>query len=537
MLITKKFKSVNINKQKKQFIESVAIKIRAVKNELSNEIFIRHREDIFFSRSTFYHKNMTIYDFVKLTKHKRDISYGVNFFMEAQKNVYSNYLTQVTNLKCSFSSTNVLHKVVKYLVFHYNHSNPLVFFNIINSYIKSISKKKSPTVDEINKMNFLQTVLNYVNKYSNRPNNELMKTVEYIQRLMILRIHKCNYKSLNFSSYNLLSNKKPMVEYTDATNLSKNSKANGIINFNLQKVEKLIQIPCKISSRYHEDLSSYDYKYNKVNQSRIYYNFIFCDDGEIAIHLLKDDPNYGKNNVKNTTLEQDVIGVDVNTKNNLFALSDGSMIDYDKKLIKKARRYNKYIAKIQHNKELNKNNKKYGKKVLKRINKMNRCSLGHEQRKAHQLIYEIQKRNKKHIVMEDLNISGCKTKAKHDSGDNYNNVAKVLHINDYKNEIKRQANKHDIMLSEVNAAFTSQTCSECGNINKNNRTKQETFSCTHCGFELNADVNAAINIKNRITVDELRNALERYDASTQMYVGSYHKRKSTYQQIYQQIYG
>ncbi len=42
--------------------------------------------------------------------------------------------------------------------------------------------------------------------------------------------------------------------------------------------------------------------------------------------------------------------------------------------------------------------------------------------------------------------------------------------------------------------YTSQTCSRCGCVNKNNRQTQATFRCTACGFELNADHNAALNI-------------------------------------------
>ena len=40
----------------------------------------------------------------------------------------------------------------------------------------------------------------------------------------------------------------------------------------------------------------------------------------------------------------------------------------------------------------------------------------------------------------------------------------------------------------------SQTCSRCGHKDKNNRPTQEQFKCTSCGFELNADHNAALNI-------------------------------------------
>ena len=43
-------------------------------------------------------------------------------------------------------------------------------------------------------------------------------------------------------------------------------------------------------------------------------------------------------------------------------------------------------------------------------------------------------------------------------------------------------------------SYTSQTCSRCGHVDKENRQTQEKFVCTKCGFELNADHNAAINI-------------------------------------------
>ena len=43
-------------------------------------------------------------------------------------------------------------------------------------------------------------------------------------------------------------------------------------------------------------------------------------------------------------------------------------------------------------------------------------------------------------------------------------------------------------------SYTSQTCSRCGHVDKENRQTQETFVCTKCGFELNADHNASINI-------------------------------------------
>lgn len=49
-------------------------------------------------------------------------------------------------------------------------------------------------------------------------------------------------------------------------------------------------------------------------------------------------------------------------------------------------------------------------------------------------------------------------------------------------------------LIKINPAYTSQTCSACGTIDKQSRESQARFSCTSCGHTMNADHNAAINI-------------------------------------------
>ncbi|MFI7701510.1 zinc ribbon domain-containing protein [Nonomuraea sp. NPDC049480] len=52
-------------------------------------------------------------------------------------------------------------------------------------------------------------------------------------------------------------------------------------------------------------------------------------------------------------------------------------------------------------------------------------------------------------------------------------------------------------LEAVDQGRTSQQCSHCGHVDKNNRPDQETFTCTSCGFAEHADVNAARNIASR----------------------------------------
>lgn len=50
-------------------------------------------------------------------------------------------------------------------------------------------------------------------------------------------------------------------------------------------------------------------------------------------------------------------------------------------------------------------------------------------------------------------------------------------------------------------------CPICGCIEDENRPNQESFSCVECGYESNADFNAANNIKNRVVLTVLRDML------------------------------
>src|SRR5690606_27217743 len=50
------------------------------------------------------------------------------------------------------------------------------------------------------------------------------------------------------------------------------------------------------------------------------------------------------------------------------------------------------------------------------------------------------------------------------------------------------------LLVRINPQYTSQTCSQCQHITKENRQTQAKFECIQCDHKANADVNAAKNI-------------------------------------------
>jgi IS605 OrfB family transposase len=58
-----------------------------------------------------------------------------------------------------------------------------------------------------------------------------------------------------------------------------------------------------------------------------------------------------------------------------------------------------------------------------------------------------------------------------------------------------------IPLLLVDPKYTSQECSQCGQIDKRNRRSQALFICVNCGYECHADLNAAFNIRYRAMVN------------------------------------
>jgi len=113
------------------------------------------------------------------------------------------------------------------------------------------------------------------------------------------------------------------------------------------------------------------------------------------------------------------------------------------------------------------------------------------------------------IVLEDLNIQGMikKCKPKQDENGNYlkngqsakkalNRLIRDCSWGELKLKIQSVAEKFGCIVVEVNPKHTSQQCSACGHIDKQNR-KGEKFACTNCGHIADADNQAAINIAKR----------------------------------------
>jgi len=159
---------------------------------------------------------------------------------------------------------------------------------------------------------------------------------------------------------------------------------------------------------------------------------------------------------------------------------------YDDKIIKR---------KIMIDKELSfqkkaciYNNDGHGRKNKMRIySKYGNYSHNYSQTVNHKWSkYIIEQAVKNHcatIQMEDL--SGINSKSK---------FLKSWTYYDLQTKIEYKAKEVGIVVNKIKPKYTSQRCSECGYIDKENRLEQKSFKCLKCGYTTNADFNAARNI-------------------------------------------
>jgi len=104
------------------------------------------------------------------------------------------------------------------------------------------------------------------------------------------------------------------------------------------------------------------------------------------------------------------------------------------------------------------------------------------------------------IRVEDLKIKNMTRSARGTSADPGRNVRQKTGLN---REIARSGwgllvtrleQKAPGRVEKVSPAYTSRRCSACGHVASESRESQSRFCCTACGFTLNADTNAALNI-------------------------------------------
>ncbi len=194
------------------------------------------------------------------------------------------------------------------------------------------------------------------------------------------------------------------------------------------------------------------------------------------------------------------VGIDLGIKK-LVALSNGELIEnpqFEKRLSKR-----KTIRqrRASRKKRGSSNQKKAYAKLARLDQKIVNQREDYQWKIAHHLV-----RLADVIVLEDLNIQGMikKCRAKQDENGKFlkngqsakralNRLIRDCSWGNLTEKIESVAAKFGSICLKVNPKFTSQKCSHCGHIQKENRNK-ERFLCLNCGFLADADVQASVNV-------------------------------------------
>ena len=506
------YKTFKLNKSKYELLEAYAIEAKNFRNVVSEIVYDNYRQKIFY-------REISEYDIRKKLKYlNKQTKISAADCQSAISDVYVRYETNLNMFIEKYYKINVNDKPIK-LLFNYMiryYKNEEYFEKMLEDQFIEVFNKinvKNPEEKDLESYNFRLKLLNeYVslkrkNFFKGQTNLNFISFVRYTQDFIIKKINKVTYKSLTFNHMNVLTKKFPAMLEKSHIKLT-----NAVIHINLPKIA-IIDLPVRHSKKYHGTFKDYKCNLNKTTGQKQYLIQISFDEvkKEIKITLVRDI----KKNVSDLKDKQ-IFGVDVNTKHNIFALSNYETQKIDKKLVKKIVKEKKKLKKIQSQRDKLKLPKEYSKRQKKIQDKINK-QVEYLQNYACHLLLSTHENSI--LVMENLerNLKKCKiNNTQYEEELNYNDLFSLLKIYSMKDTVIRMSGNYNVNVVLVNPDFTSQMCPKCGHISKNNRKSQETFCCEKCNHKNNADINAAKNIKGRFTNQKFREELQKEVADTQL---------------------
>lgn len=108
---------------------------------------------------------------------------------------------------------------------------------------------------------------------------------------------------------------------------------------------------------------------------------------------------------------------------------------------------------------------------------------------------------KTNVALERLSVKDMRFKSRQ-----MNRALRAAQLGYVRDKLKFKLDERGIRYRSVQPAYSSQECSHCGFVSPMNRRSQANFECLWCGYQANADENAAANIAKRFG-DEALNTL------------------------------
>lgn len=492
---SKSFITDSLSKTKLNELREFALLLQNHKNVVSQEV----------NNNLSLYMEMSLFDFLKYMRNKYKGVINSNFDKQLYQDIFTAYQNKFNAIQKNISFENITFNGFEFYKRN-SKNNKIGDFKKVN-----ITKEKSKlsvvlsylsrygnenTVDYItkqlensdleqSKLNLYNNILNYVNKFGF---NRLYSLSLQRRNRVIKRYseYPVTFTKLTFRGRSRL--KQDIISYNE----NYNSKINAFINISWLGRGSKLSIPVKYSKHYHGLISDY----HKDNPD-VEYMVVF-DKNKIKVNICKDGQRFIPEN------KTQYIGIDVNVKHNLFTLSNGINFGYNRKLLNEL---STELIKIDNLKK----DKSYvvGKKKQRMIDSFRNKMIKSNEQVCSDVCKYLNVIGKNHIVMENLDNGFGKSfiRDKNNNNINFNRIVKELNLSSLKDMVEHVSRKYDIAVSTIHSSYTSKCCSKCGCIDDGNRKSQEEFSCVECGYENNADVNAAINIENRVSSTVLRSNL------------------------------
>lgn len=494
---TKIFSSNLLTKQKYNELHDFAVYLREFKNQLSLEI----------NNNLLFYLSISSFSFVTQMREKYKGVIPSSFDKQLYEQVFTCYQNKFKAIQKKLTFEKITFVGFEYYKRNTKQHKKGDFKKVI------LAKEKTPLsiclsylarygnnniVEYINsqfdnvddkKKKFYNNILNCINKFG----FERLFSLALSKRNRIIKHYQKNVIEFNSLTFSGRCRKIDIISY----NKNYNSIINSFVSLSGLN-RKSFDIPIKFNKNYHGNMKDYHKKTNDYE-----YTITFNEkDKQVNVHICKD----GKRYIPTVDNGSNIVGIDVNVKHNLFSLSNGECYDYNRKLVNDFCKLSTYLDKV---KEKQGKEYKVGRCYQLKLDKLREKMVKSNQQLISNMCKTLRSNGITHIVMENLNNGFGKSyiKDKNNEDINFNRIVNFLRISNLKNEFEHIGRKYDIAVSTVQSYYTSKMCPICGCIEDENRINQEDFSCIECGHSENADINAAINIKNRVSVTVLRSKL------------------------------
>ncbi len=521
---SKDFYSQDLNEGKYEQLLTKAKLIRLLKNYISNIVH----------NNIHSMKDMSVEDMIKHFKYSvkglvgQDIQHAVkqvftcysNKFVQIKqkmtfrivseiiitkykRNTASQKKGDIKDIEIKYKSTK-LTKVMSFLARHHG-ENTIQYLNEQIVVLNELSDKESK-----DKRAFFISVLETIAKYG----ESRITALAMAKRDNTYR--RYNKKAIKFESLTFATIsrcKDDIVSYSDNFDGETNAyiALGGMVNelpeqtnelvflkeSERQKTDTII-IPTKYAKDYHGNIK----EFSKKEQS-----YLMCFDQEhkrIRLIISLD----GQRSV--FIGGQNIVGVDVNVKHNLFATSEKQTIDFDRKLMSGFVNFLKSVDKKKERKNKNSGLTKeqkssLGRESQKHMNRWIRKMDAELERCSVFMVDDVQSVDGDHIGMEDLSVFGeMFSRSDEFEGFKYSRLCSILNLSSLSDTVKGIAYKRGMSFSLLPAQYSSQKCNDCKYIDRANRLTQEEFCCVSCGYKENADVSSGKNLKEILCEDVLR---------------------------------